>query len=65
MGFPGGSVVKNSFPHAGDVGHLGSIPGSGKKLLKEEMATHSSILALEKCYEQRSLEDYSPQECRD
>ena len=38
-------MVKNSFPRAGDVGHLGSIPGSGKKPLKEEMATHSSILA--------------------
>ena len=27
MGFPGGSVVKNSPTHAGDVG---SIPGSGR-----------------------------------
>ena len=43
MGFSGGRVVKNSSAKAGDVS---SIPGSGNPLLwKEEMATHSSILA--------------------
>ena len=41
MGFPSGSVVKNSPDNAGDTG---SIPGS-ERCLKEEMATHSSILA--------------------
>ena len=40
-GFPGGSEVKASARHAGD---LGSIPGSGTSP-GEEMATHSSILA--------------------
>ena len=41
MGFPDGSVVKNPFANAGNVG---SIPGLGDPLEKE-MATHSSILA--------------------
>ena len=40
-GFPGGSVVKNLLAKAGDSG---SIPGWANPL-KEEMATHSSILA--------------------
>ena len=40
-GFPGGSVVKNPPPNAGN---LASIPGSGSPL-EEEMATHSSFLA--------------------
>ena len=40
-GFPGGTVVKNLPANAGDAG---SIPVSGRSL-KEEMATHSSILA--------------------
>ena len=30
MGFPSGSAVKNSSAYAGDVGDLGSIPGSGR-----------------------------------
>ena len=29
-GFPGGSVVKNPPANAGDVGDVGSIPGSGR-----------------------------------
>ena len=41
MGFPSGSVVKNPPANAGDVG---SISGSGR-YPKDEMATHSSILA--------------------
>ena len=43
MGFPGGSVVKNTPANAGDVNLIlesGRFPG-------EEMATHSSILACE------------------
>ena len=43
MGFPGGSVGKESACHAGD---LGLIPGSGRSP-GEEMTTHSSILAWE------------------
>ena len=41
MGFPGGSGVKESACHSGDVG---SIPG-WKDALEKEMATHSSVLA--------------------
>ena len=43
QGFPDGSVVKNLLANAGD---LGLIPGQ-EDSLEEEMATHSSILALE------------------
>ena len=43
-GFPGGSVVNNLSTNAGDTGDTGSIPASGN-LLKEKMATHSSIPA--------------------
>ena len=30
MGFPGGSVLKNSPANAGDTGDTGSIPGLGR-----------------------------------
>ena len=30
MGFPGGSVVKNSPANAGDIGNKGWIPGLGR-----------------------------------
>ena len=30
MGFPGGTVVKIPPASAGDAGHMGSIPGSGR-----------------------------------
>ena len=30
MGFPGGSVVKNSPANAGDTGDVGFIPGPGR-----------------------------------
>ena len=40
-GFPGGSDGKDS---ACNVGNLGSIPESGRSLLKR-MATHSNIFA--------------------
>ena len=43
MGFPGGSVVKNSACQAGDPG---SIPGS-ERSPGEEMATYSTSLAWE------------------
>ena len=44
LGFPGSSVGKESACNAGD---LDSIPGSGRSpgVGKEEMTTHSSILA--------------------
>ena len=41
LGFPGGSVVKNLPANAGDTG---SILGQ-ENPMREEMATHSSILA--------------------
>ena len=44
MGFPGGSVVKNSPSNAGDSRDVGLIPGL-ERFLEKEMATHSSILA--------------------
>ena len=45
VGFPGSSVVKNLPAHAGALGDVGLIPGSGRYPLEEEMATHSSVLA--------------------
>ena len=30
MGFPGGAVVKNPPVNAGDVGHVGLMPGWGR-----------------------------------
>ena len=44
MGFPGGTVVKNLSASAGDPRDSSSIPGS-EDPLKEEMTTHSSVLA--------------------
>ena len=44
MGFPGGSVVKNSPASAGDTGDMSSIPGLGSSP-GGEMESHSSILA--------------------
>ena len=38
-------MIKNVPANAGDSGDGGSIPGSGRSL-EEEMATHSSILAV-------------------
>ena len=43
MSFPGGSEVKNPPANAGD---MGLIPGLGRSMEKE-MATHTSILAWE------------------
>ena len=44
MDFRGGSVVKNSFANAGD---LGSIPGSGRSPGEGNGNPYSSILAWE------------------
>ena len=46
MGFPGGSVAKNTPANAEAARDAGSSPGSGRSLEKE-VATHSSILAWE------------------
>ena len=59
MGFPSGSVSKESACNAGD---LGSIPGLGSTLEKER-TTHSSVLPGES-HGQRSLAGYSPWGCR-
>ena len=57
MGFPGGSVVKESACNAGDTGTQVQFLG-WEDPLEKEMATHSSILA-GKFHGQRSLVDYS------
>ena len=44
MGFPGGSVDKESACNVGDTGDVGLIPGSGR-FPEKGMATHCSILA--------------------
>ena len=55
MGFPDGSVVKNSpAKQETQVQSLGQ-----KDPLEEEMATHSSILAWEIPWTERSLAGYS------
>ena len=37
-------MVKNLPAYAGDIKDVGSIPGSGRSPLEEEMATHFHIL---------------------
>ena len=44
MGFPDGSLDKDSTCNAGDTGDAGSVSGRDDPL-EEEMAIHSSILA--------------------
>ena len=44
MGFPGGSVLKESACRTGEAGYSDLIPGQ-EDPLEEAMATHSSILA--------------------
>ena len=57
-GFPSGSVGKEPVCNAGDTGHVGSIPGSGR-CPEGKNGTPSSILA-RKIHGQRSLVGYSP-----
>ena len=45
--FPSGSQVKNPPAHAGDTGNVGAILGQ-EDALEEGMATHSSILAMDR-----------------
>ena len=58
LSFPNGSTVKN--PSAmQETEDTSSIPG-WERLLRKEMATHSSILAWKKPHGQRSLVGYNP-----
>ena len=60
-GFPGGSGSKESACNAGD---LGSIPGMGRS----RGGRHGNPLqysCLENPHEQRSLEGYSPWDCKE
>ena len=57
MGFPGGIVVENLSPNAGDSDRRVQSLGL-EDHLEEEMATHFSIP--EKFHGQRSLVGYSP-----
>ena len=45
LGFPDSSVVKNPPVNTEDAGDVGLISGSVRKILEEEMETHSNILA--------------------
>ena len=45
VSFPGGSEVKNPPAHAGDIGHLGLIPGSGRSLGRKWQPLQCSCLA--------------------
>ena len=44
MGFQGGTMLKNPPTNAGNARNQGSIPGP-EEPLKEEVASHSSVLA--------------------
>ena len=63
MVFPVGSTSEESACNAGDIGDIGSIPGSGISQ-DQEMATHSVFLP-GKSHEQRGLVGYSPQGCKE
>ena len=57
LGFPGGSVGKESTSNAGDAG--GTVQSLGQEdPLEEDMATHASILPRE-YHGQRTLVGYS------
>ena len=59
LGFPGGSVVKESVCDAGDTGYAGSIPGSGRS--PRRMAWQPTPLVFPgESHGQRSLVGYSP-----
>ena len=59
MGFPSGSVVKNSAASAGDPGDLGSISGA-KRFPQSRKWPPTPVFLPGKCYGQRSLAGYSP-----
>ena len=56
-------MVKNPPINIGDIGHVGSIPRSGRSPGGGN-ATHGSILAW-KIHGQRSLAGYSPHSCKE
>ena len=64
MGFPGGSVRKESTCNARDAGDVGSVPGFGRSPGGGQ-GTHSSVLAGESSHGQRSLAGYSPYGCKE
>ena len=57
LGFPGGSLSKESTCNAGDLGW--------EDPLKEGMAAHSSVLAWRIPMDKRSLVGYSPRGCKE
>ena len=57
MGFPGVSLGKESACNAGDEGHLGSIPGSGRSPGGEN-GNYVQYSCLETPHGQRSLAGY-------
>ena len=59
MGFPGGSVGKESTCNAGDIGDIGSIPGLGRFPWRRAWQPNPVFLPGES-YGQRSLAGYSP-----
>ena len=61
MGFPGDSVGKQSACHAGD---LGLIPGLGRSP-GEGHGNPVQYSCLENPHGQRSLEGYSPRDCKE
>jgi len=67
MGFPGGSVVKNSPAKEGDTRDVGSIPGSGSRnyLPWSRNWQPTPIFLPGKCHGQRILEGYSPWVCKE
>ena len=64
MGFPDGSVGKESTCSSGDTGDVGSIPGLGRFHWREKQQSTPVFLA-EKSHEQRSLAGYSPKGCKE
>ena len=59
--FPGGAVVKNPPANAGDTG---SIPGSGRSP-GEGNGKPTPVVLPGESYGQRSLEGYSPWNCKE
>ena len=60
MGFPGGSVGKESTCNAGDARDMGFIPGQ-EDHLEEGIARPTPVFLPGQFHGQRSLADYSPQ----
>ena len=63
MGFPDGSVGKESTCSSGYTGDVGSIPGLGRFHWREKQQP-TPVFLPEKSHEQRSLAGYSPKGCK-